>query len=236
MRKYVCFTAFILSFFLAASAYAADNGFYFGIKFIDSIQNTGSVSTSGLLADMADTEDYGQNTIGGGLFIGYDFYPASQIPLRAEIEYALRTDTKTDWDPKGQFSNWQIYEYAIKDYSLKSTWNLQTLFFNAYWDIRNDSDFTPYIGAGIGMGFINSKYEVEGPNVDWSKKDMQTVLAWNVGAGCSYAINENLSADLAYRFVGLGYSETEATVGGQTQKIGLAPYANEFSLGLRYTF
>lgn len=62
------------------------------------------------------------------------------------------------------------------------------------------------------------------------------MFAWNAGAGCSYAFNENFSADLAYRFVGLSYSETEKNLLGSKEKIGMAPYANEFSLGLRYTF
>lgn len=65
---------------------------------------------------------------------------------------------------------------------------------------------------------------------------MQTVFTWNAGAGVAYAITDNLSADLAYRFVGLGYHEREKTVFGREYKIGMAPYANEFSLGVRYTF
>lgn len=218
--------------FLASFTHAADNGFYFGIRFLDSIQSSGSFSTSGQLASLADASDYTQNTIGGALFAGYDFYPASQVPLRAELEYAVRTDARTDWDPKvGSF-----YGIGISDYSMKVEWNIQTAFFNLYWDFHNESRFTPYVGAGLGMGFIYNKYKVESPYGDWSRNDFHTVFAWNAGAGCSYAITDSLSADLAYRFVGLGYSETEATVFGQTQKIGMAPYINEFSLGLRYTF
>ncbi len=90
------------------------------------------------------------------------------------------------------------------------------------------------------MGFIESKYEpsleVNGQSASDTFNDMQTVLAWNVGAGVAYAITDNLSADPAYRFVGLGYHETEKTIYGQEYKIGMAPYANEFSLGIRYTF
>lgn len=217
---------------LSATSFAADNGFYFGIKFLDALQSSGSFSTSGQIADLADTSDYTQNTIGGGLFIGYDFFPMNQIPLRAEIEYDIRTDARTSWDPKSP----SFYGIGISDYSMKVEWNIQTAFFNLYWDFRNESDFTPYIGAGLGMGIVYNKYKVESPYGEWSVDDYHTVFAWNAGAGCAYAITENLSADLAYRFIGLGYSETEATVFNQTQKIGMAPYINEFSLGLRYTF
>lgn len=218
--------AMALTLALSVSAFAADNGFYLGLKFIDSIQSTGDVSRGGATT-WFDVDNYTQNTIGGGVFVGYDFYPMHQVPVRAEIEYAIRTNSETDWDLKGN----------AKAASLKGQWNLQTLFLNAYWDFHNDTAFTPYVGAGVGMGFIQSKYEMEirGFGSD-SYNETNTVFAWNAGAGVAYAITDNLSADLAYRFVGLGYHENEKTVDNTKFKVGMAPYANEFSLGIRYTF
>lgn len=218
--------AMALTLALSVSAFAADNGFYMGLKFIDSIQSTGNVSKGGG-TNFFDVDDYTQNTVGGGVFVGYDFYPMHQVPVRAEIEYAIRTNSETEWDSK-DFGDLV---------TLKGQWNLQTLFLNAYWDFHNDTAFTPYIGGGVGMGFIQSKYEMEiaGLGSD-SYNETNTVFAWNAGAGVAYAITDNLSADLAYRFVGLGYHENEKTVDGVKMKLGMAPYANEFSLGIRYTF
>ena len=231
VRKTLLSLVLVLTFALPAAA--ADNGVYVGLKFIDSIQSTGQISKNSTVSRIFDVSDYSQNTTGGGVFVGFDFYPHYQVPVRAEIEYAIRTNTSTSWDVKNV-----LPEGASAD--LKGQWNLQTLFLNAYWDLHNDSAFTPYIGAGIGMGFIDSKYEpsigFNGESASESYSDMQTVFAWNVGAGVSYAITDALSADLAYRFVGLGYHETEKTVLGEKCKIGMAPYANEFSLGIRYTF
>lgn len=219
------FITMALTLALSVSAFAADNGFYMGLKFIDSIQSTGDVSRGGG-TNMFDVGNYSQNTIGGGVFVGFDFYPMYQVPVRTELEYAIRTNSETEWDMKN-----------TKIASLKGQWNLQTLFLNAYWDFHNDTAFTPYIGAGLGMGFIQSKYEVDvyGVGSD-SVNETNTVFAWNAGAGVAYAITDNLSADLAYRFVGLGYHETEKGSGADKLKIGMAPYANEFSLGIRYTF
>ena len=226
--------AMALTLVLSVSAFAADNGFYMGLKFIDSIQSTGDVSKGGG-TNWFDVDNYTQNTVGGGAFVGYDFYPMHQVPIRAEIEYAIRTNSETDWDSK-------VYNgYPAGSASLNGQWNLQTLFLNAYWDFHNDTAFTPYIGAGVGMGFIQSKYELDihGVGSD-SYNETNTVFAWNAGAGVAYAITDNLSADLAYRFVGLGYHENEKTahtiVGSEKMKVGMAPYANEFSLGIRYTF
>lgn len=220
------FFATLLSLALSVSAFAADNGFYVGLKFIDSIWSTGDISKSGGTR-FFDVDNYTQNTIGGGVFVGYDFYPMHQVPVRAEIEYAIRTNSETEWD----------FKPAANVASIKGQWNLQTLFLNAYWDFHNDTSFTPYIGAGVGMGFIQSKYEMEAPGFfSDSCTETNTVFAWNAGAGVAYAITDNLSADLAYRFVGLGYTESEKTINGDKFKIGMAPYANEFSLGIRYTF
>lgn len=228
------FLAMVLTLALSFSAFAADNGFYLGLKFIDSIQSTGDISKGGGPnlggAKFFDVDNYTQNTIGGGVFVGYDFYPMHQIPVRAEVEYAIRTNSETEWDSK------VIGAIPAGAASLKGQWNLQTLFLNAYWDFHNDTAFTPYIGGGIGMGFIQSKYEVNAPGLSDSYNETNTVFAWNAGAGVAYAITDNLSADLAYRFVGLGYHENDKTVDGQKFKVGMAPYANEFSLGIRYTF
>lgn len=125
----------------------------------------------------------------------------------------------------------------------KAKWNVQTLFANLYYDFHNSTAFTPYIGAGLGLGFINNSYKFGGYDSfdgyeEWgSKSKMNTVFAWNVGVGCSYAFTENFSADLAYRFVGLGYNEVSMALDdGSSVKVGTSPYMNEFSLGLRFTF
>lgn len=233
-----------LSLALSVSAFAADNGFYAGLKFLDSIQSTGSISKNGGVEDMFDIDNYTQNTVGGGIFVGFDFYPQFQVPVRTEVEYAIRTNSTATWDPKGELASTlkQLEQLGGNgNASIKGEWNLQTLFLNAYWDFHNDTNFTPYIGGGVGLGFLRTKYEIEvnasykGVNlysVNDSVNEMHTVFAWNAGLGCSYAFNDNFSADLAYRFVGLSYSETSKW----GVDIGMAPYANEFSLGLRYTF
>ena len=41
------FLAMVLTLALSFSAFAADNGFYLGLKFIDSIQSTGDISKGG---------------------------------------------------------------------------------------------------------------------------------------------------------------------------------------------
>jgi opacity protein-like surface antigen len=150
-----------LSLALSVSAFAADNGFYAGLKFLDSIQSTGSISKNGGVEDMFDIDNYTQNTVGGGIFVGFDFYPQFQVPVRTEIEYAIRTNSTTTWDLKGEVGSALKQRGGSGSASVKGEWNLQTLFLNAYWDFHNDTNFTPYIGAGVGLGFLRTKYELE---------------------------------------------------------------------------
>lgn len=242
-----CVLTAVMCMVMAAPALAADNGMYLGLKFIDSIQSTGVLNKSKAVDLLFDSgNEYSQNTLGGGVAVGYDFYPAHQVPIRAELEYALRSDSKTSWDMDNTITSTQF----TKDWNgtMKAKWNLQTLFMNAYYDFHNDTAFTPYVGAGIGLGFIHSAYsfDARGKSYTYHKSwsDYQTVLAWNVGVGCNYAITDNLSVDLAYRFVGLDYFENSKSIainsstapGWHKIGLGMAPHANEFSLGFRYTF
>lgn len=202
---------------LVTPAKATDvNGVYFSAKLVDSIQSAWiGVSAVGL----SENRSYLQNTIGGAFAIGYDFYPKLQFPLRAEVEYAIRGNVTQS-------------ENLERGAVLKGTWGVQTLLANVYLDFHNSTAFTPYIGAGLGMGFINSRYTWETAGVSLSKSASNTVFAWSIGAGCSYAFNEYISADLGYRYLGLG--ENKVKWGGTN--LDTTHGAHEVSLGVRVTF
>lgn len=218
-KRLILAVALCLAFAMPAAAVSGDvNGFYVGIKFIDSIQNKwGSGGLSGSTS---------QNTVGGGIYAGYDFYPQNNIPLRAEIEYALRSN----------MTDSEKWYYTGGSQEAKGTWGLQTVMANFYLDLHNSTAFTPYIGAGLGLGIVNTEYEYKafgpGTYVDVNKSDTSSVFVWNVGAGVAYALNENISADLGYRYLGIGESEMKML--GQKYKTDGS--AHEFSLGLRFTF
>ena len=215
----------ILCFVLAAAlalpalASAETNGVYFAPRFLLGIQNSGQFSRSGLPGDSFN--QYSQAVFGGALALGYNFAPQYNLPLRAEVEYALRSNSHDSNDG----AHW----------GTKHTLNISTLFFNAYFDINTGTPFTPFIGAGLGMAFNYtgiSGWQGGGINryIDVDQRD--TSFAWNAGAGLSYAFTENVAADLGYRFIGAGNREISA--GGV--KLSSAPYINEFYLGARISF
>lgn len=225
--------AALLTVALAVPAFAGDSGVYAGIKVMDSYQSTGDVSTSGA-AGAFDTKSYSQNTFGGGIFLGYDFYKQHNMPIRAEVEFAMRSSVNTDYDLKHRRA-------GVAGANLKGEYNMHTIMANAYYDFHNDSAFTPYVGGGLGLAIINSKYEAEVFRNDGSSRsdsfnESNTALAYNLGVGCSYDFTDTLTADFAYRFVGTSFHETDKSIGGTKVKVGMANYANEFSVGLRFNF
>ncbi len=213
--------ALVLAVFVMVSPATAKTGMsgvYVGVKFIDSIQ--------GHWTDVNSYDDFGgwQNTVGGGIFVGYDFYHKFDVPIRTEIEYALRSDWTGDED----------YHVGTDRINLDAKVNVQTLLFNVYYDFRNSSDFTPYVGAGVGMAFVRGfatadRYTAAGAHVAHaSAEGYSTSFAWQIGGGVAYALTENVSADLGYRYLGLGHSGDDI-IGGYSG-------AHEFSLGIRFTF
>jgi len=215
--------AFILA--LPSAACAEGTGMYLAPKFLMSIQSTGTVSRSSSLAG-SGVDEYDQFTLGGALAVGMDFWPQQMVPLRLEVEYALRGNSEQTWTDYGFYTS-----------EVKGLWNNSTLFANVFWDFHNDTPFTPYVGGGIGLAFNYTGYDVTLHNGEkFSADDRFTNFAWNVGAGFSYDLNEMMSFDASYRFVGLGYNEITKNVYGVDHKIANEPYNNEFMLGLRFNF
>ncbi len=73
-------------------------------------------------------------------------------------------------------------EFGYKDHGV----NIYNLMVNGYYDFHNSTIFTPYIGAGIGVGL----------------NEVKNVFSWQVGPGVDIAINKSFSVDIAYKFNG----------------------------------
>ena len=220
MKRYFAALALICALALSGVAKAEGTGMYLAPKFLMSIQNnypTVEVGPNG------PSEDYSQFTLGGALALGYDFNSQFGVPVRAEVEYALRGNSEKSWN------------YS-KKLDIKGAWNASTLFLNLYYDFRNSTAFTPYVGAGLGMAFNYANYTFSAPGFNANFDDHRTTFAWNVGAGVAYNVNDALYIDAAYRYVDLGYTEATGTLNGDQIKVGSRPYNHEFMLGLRFAF
>lgn len=87
---------------------------------------------------------------------------------------------------------------------------------NGYFDFENDGPITPYVSAGLG--FANVDIEVAGASDD------DSVIAYQVGAGVGYALNEQLTLDAKYRYFATTdpeFGTTEAEIDGHNLILGL---------------
>lgn len=212
MKKFCLAAVLALLMALPCAARAADSGIYVVPKFVAGFQSTDwNVTAPGGSGSKDSTRGIAGFSIAGG----YDFSVLYGAPLRAEIEYGYnsRVDKSV---PFGEAES-----------------RLQTLMVNGYWDITNIMDFTPYVGAGVGLLFANTRGSADVNGQHFGSSDTDIKLAAQVGLGCSYFFTPNISADLGYRYLFSGDSETGYN-GYSLRAESLSMH--QFSLGLRVTF
>jgi opacity protein-like surface antigen len=83
---------------------------------------------------------------------------------------------------------------------------------NVYFDVQNDSMFTPYVGAGLGYGWVNG-----------SGTGNKSGLALGANAGVSVDLTNNLAVDVGYRFRDIAVKGTD-------------PREHQIMTGLRFKF
>jgi outer membrane autotransporter protein len=122
---------------------------------------------------------------GFGLAVGTDMGLFYDVPLRVELEYMYRL--QSEFSDGGNTAK-------VAAHSLMA---------NGYFDINTSTDFTPYIGAGLGMAYRDADYT---SNTLHTESDQSWNLAWNLGAGVAYHVTDTMALDMGYRYVDLGGS------------------------------
>lgn len=86
-----------------------------------------------------------------------------------------------------------------------------SLMVNAYWDIATGSRFTPYLGGGVGMAYV----DIDGPSTPLAGTidDDDLVLAWQLMAGVSYTLSDKMDLYGGYRFFDIGDADIETRFG-----------------------
>ena len=212
MKKFFAAILFALLMTLPCQSQAGDTGIYIAPKLVAGFQNTDwSLSTPTSSGSADSTRGIAGFSVAGG----YDFSIMHGLPLRAELEYGYNSRVSK----------------SVSDATGKS--RIQTLMANAYWDITNIMDFTPYVGAGIGLAAIHTKGTLDEGEQHYSASDTDYSLAAQVGVGCSYFFTPNISADFGYRYLFTGDGETGVS-GYNLKAESLAMH--QFFLGMRLTF
>lgn len=110
----------------------------------------------------------------------------------------------------------QLAETARPLAHTQATVNVFSLLTNLVYDYDNNSAWTPFAGAGLGIAWINSDGTRKNnilyttntgvtsatPSTEYSPELYGTAFAWQVKLGLNYAWNDSLSIDGLYRLFG----------------------------------
>jgi opacity protein-like surface antigen len=135
--------------------------------------------------DWSGGDDDSAFSVGGG--VGYRFNDN------------MRADVTVDW--AGQY-----------DVAPGANMSTTTVLGNLYFDWANDSAFTPYLGAGLGYGWVNDT-----PSGD------ESGFAYGLAAGVAMTLTDSVDLDVGYRF-------------RDTLISGPDPQEHILSAGIRFSF
>jgi opacity protein-like surface antigen len=213
--KRIVFTLVIFMFCTAGTAHALQ-GFYVAPKLGYSLLNFDDPQIGGVA--FRDRDD---GVWGGGLAVGWDMGRAAGpgwagVPLRIELEGFWRERAEETFATPGVF--------------IQNRAEVLTLFGNAFLDIPLGWAFTPYVGAGVGLAWVDYRTTIVEPFQQLD--DDRTNFAWNVGAGAAFTLTENILLDVNYRFVDAGTGRVNTAQGRSESDI----YLHEFLAGIRLVF
>ena len=138
-----------------------------------------------------------------GAAIGYGF--SNNFRLEGEIAYQ-----KNDLDKTNSKDG---------DIELYGNSSSTTLLLNGYYDFKNRSAFTPFIGGGIGIATV--KVNNFGPgNID----DKDGAPAYQATAGIGYALSRQITLELRYRYFwtsDLTFDDAKATYSSNNITAGI---------------
>ncbi|MGH7180712.1 MAG: outer membrane protein [Nitrospiraceae bacterium] len=189
------------------------------------IANTSQIAPGQTAASLTKTDSH-DTVVPIGAAIGYNWRKHG-ISLRTEFEYLNLANSGYTSTPL--FTNGAPIGLTSKIRS-------QTLFANVYYDFKNATVFTPFVGGGVGWAINKSTTTLNllGSSVHDTFTETQTKFAWNIGAGVAVHITEIMLVELSYRYTDLG-----GAVWGNTSAIELTTtslQANEFLVTARYQF
>lgn len=193
--------------------------------------------------------------LGGGIAVGYNFDNYFHVPVRTEIDVMARMRDSSNYLSGRQTYNYSWMAKTTDEQHVNNKVQLNTFMFNAFYDFKNKSAFTPYIMAGVGLGSFkhtsilnNSEtiYDTSDEPINYSesksrKSRTANNFAWNAGAGVRYKINEDFDLDFSYRYLDAGKSSMTTWSGstayyyiGGYEKSKTKVVSQDMMLGLTY--
>jgi opacity protein-like surface antigen len=181
---------------------------------------------------------YTHGSFAGGVALGYNFKPRFDVPLRLDFEFIARSYRETREQhvvPVTINENGNVHTENL-NINENSEIGVYTVMGNLYYDFVNDTSFTPFIGAGLGVAIVH--VDIEHSSIEGYVNNVTTdfggaQFAWGVTTGASYAINDDWSMELGYKYIDAG--NKSLTEGLAEFNLDSDIVIHDILLGLRFT-
>ena len=226
---------FMATAMFAPSAFAAEITPYVGVGLVIDKAGTSAkrvkFDASKVPADISHAFVANAGEITAGVKIG---------SVRAELEAAIRSASEDDYE----LFNGTVFEMGPisvpAEIETSTSVRHNSYMANVYYDFDlGNSSWTPYIGAGVGLGVYRQKatvdidlpdqYETIAAGMGIPVGEMEVAndtlyeFEWQVGIGTAYNFSEDWAMDIGYRFNSSNVADEFV-------------YAHEIKVGVRYTF
>ena len=214
----------VVAVLLAGAAPAAAEGYYMALHGGANFTHDGAVDDYFFF----EPDQIGHSAFESGYGFGGAFgYKSPDWRVELEATYRRNGLEKIEWDVFG------------KDGTFDTDGDISSLAFliNAFWDIPVGPAVIPYLGAGIGLAYVDfdGLFDADGPLFDES----EVGLAAQLGLGVGFPLGEAITLSMDYRFFFVGFLEptvdaSQPGIGGQS--LGFEYTNSTLWLGLRYEF
>ena len=120
--------------------------------------------------------------------------------ISVELELSHRENDLDDFDFDTISAVGTTLALNLGNIPLEGTHSSRSALINAWVDLPM-GNIRPYFGGGLGVTDVNLEIDtISGATSNFDESD--TVMAFQLGAGLKFAVSDNVSLDLGYRFFG----------------------------------
>ncbi len=150
----------------------------------------------------------------GGV-LGYNW---AGTGLRTELELSYSQANLDGFDVDWDNGNVQVIDPDF-DGDVSVTYLFGNLWYG-FGDMLNMGGISPYIGGGLGVGFVNIDIDSIG-GVDLDASGDETGFAYQLGGGLMWNLADNVALDLGYRWRGVMLEDYEDDLNSHNVLLGI---------------
>lgn len=165
-----------------------------------------------------------------GYLLGGAFGASLNDYIRGEVELS-----HSRWKAHGYSVSYMSSLGSVGTTSGEATGPLSTTYLlaNVWFDLKNESMITPYVGGGLGLGWAKADAEINGGAVGLGGSD--SGFAYQLGGGVKFDLSEHLALDAGYRYKVLDNLSLKESAGtGDFKNVDFR--SHNIQVGLTYKF